>query len=525
MKIILNSYIKKRLFYVVCWLSLIPINSVYAVNTAKSSFYEGTSNHKNYFEIALSTPLSVDATVTYQTQNGTALAGSDYIETSGTATIKAGQSSLLIPVEIIGDAIVESNEDFSLLITNPSGGIFPEGTTEISVTHTILNDDVESSFSETNSNHTNYFLLELGEALSVDASVSYQTQDGSATAGSDYTAVSGTATIEAGETKTLIAVPILGDSNQEGNETFDLVLSNPIGGIFPEGVTEVTATHTILNDDTPTDNTQAIAKSLTKTMLAGIPPILSVQTLLDQPDLLKDPIALNFSPLSLDCPTSGSFEFTFTDDTTPDPVLEYSEVGDNLAFTLSSCVDSTITSTGAYNLQITGVAGTVISSDVTLTNLVVNDSSIETSFNGLLATAETVPADTSDNILLITSSNLQLISDGANYTFSNLSTQVATEQLTDDRKIQTYTSTLTLTNSSNNGTYNTAIVNSMNIHAADTYPYEGQFTIKRQGDSTTMNITVTVIDNSQVTIETDTSGDNIADYSQTVAWNELSSGF
>ena len=293
-------YIKKIRFFIL--LTSLAMSHVYAENVAKTHFYEGTSNHINYFEVALSTPLSVDATVSYQTQNGTALAGSDYIATSGTVSIVAGQSRTLIPVEIIGDATVESDETFSLLINNPSGGIFPADTSEITVTHTILNDDIKTSFSETNSNHTNYFLLALAEVLSVDASVTYQTRDGTALAGQDYTAVSGTATIVAGETKILIGVPILGDATQENNETFDLVLSNPIGGIFPEGVTEVVATHTILNDDTPTDNTQAIAKSLSKTLLSGIPPILSVQTLMDQPDALANPIALNLTTLSVACP-------------------------------------------------------------------------------------------------------------------------------------------------------------------------------------------------------------------------------
>jgi hypothetical protein len=57
----------------------------------------------------------------------------------------------------------------------------------------------------------------------------------------------------------------------------------------------------------------------------------------------------------------------------------------------------------------------------------------------------------------------------------------------------------------------------------DKYPYKGKFTIQRQ--DATMNITVTVNSNTSVTIDTDTSGDNIADYTQTVAWSELSSGF
>ena len=86
-----------------------------------------------------------------------------------------------------------------------------------------------------------------------------------------------------------------------------------------------------------------------------------------------------------------------------------------------------------------------MNSAVTLTNLAVNDGSSDSTFSGLLSTTETTPIDTSDNILAITSSNLQLISDGANYAFSHLSTQVATEALTDERKIQNYSSTLVLT--------------------------------------------------------------------------------
>ena len=63
----------------------------------------------------------------------------------------------------------------------------------------------------------------------------------------------------------------------------------------------------------------------------------------------------------------------------------------------------------------------------------------------------------------------------------------------------------------------------MKIRSSDNYPYEGQFTIQRQ--DAIMNITVTVNSSTSVTIDTDTSGDNIADYTQTVAWSELSSGF
>ncbi len=102
---------------------------------------EGNSNHFNYFLLELSAPLESNASVSYQTQNGSAIAGQDYIAISGIATILAGQSSVTIAVEIIADNIAENNETFSLLISNPQGGIFPVGVENIIATHTILDDD------------------------------------------------------------------------------------------------------------------------------------------------------------------------------------------------------------------------------------------------------------------------------------------------------------------------------------------------------------------------------------------------
>lgn len=102
---------------------------------------------------------------------------------------------------------------------------------------------------EAGQNHINYFLLQIGAAQSVDASVSYTTRNGTAVAGQDYVAKTGTATITAGQTSTVIGIEIIGDSIAESDETFMLVISNPVGGIFPAGQTEITATHTIIDDD------------------------------------------------------------------------------------------------------------------------------------------------------------------------------------------------------------------------------------------------------------------------------------
>ena len=73
------------------------------------------------------------------------------------------------------------------------------------------------------------FAVTLNRAAAEQVSVDYATADGTATAGSDYTAVSGTLTFAPGETAKTVSVAILDDAVDEGKETFKLKLSNPRG--------------------------------------------------------------------------------------------------------------------------------------------------------------------------------------------------------------------------------------------------------------------------------------------------------
>ncbi len=122
-------------------------------------------------------------------------------------------------------------------------------STPITPTPPTQPSEVDLTPAEGDSNHINYFLLQISEALSTDASVNYTTRDGTAKAGEDYIATSGIATIKAGETHTVIGVEIIGDNVLEADETFFMAVTNPKGGIFPNNVTELTAMHTIMDDD------------------------------------------------------------------------------------------------------------------------------------------------------------------------------------------------------------------------------------------------------------------------------------
>ena len=90
------------------------------------------------------------------------------------------------------------------------------------------------------------FAVSLSEAISQRVTVQYATASGTATSGTDFTAVSNTLTFEANETTKTVTVPTTDDSVDEPNETFTLTLSNPTNATLGDA----TATGTINDNDT-----------------------------------------------------------------------------------------------------------------------------------------------------------------------------------------------------------------------------------------------------------------------------------
>jgi hypothetical protein len=94
------------------------------------------------------------------------------------------------------------------------------------------------------------FTVTLSSPSLQPVSVTYATRnswspEGPAQAGSDYVYTTGTVTFAPGETSKQVMVNVLGDLEVEGNETFLLVLHNPVGGL----VADDRGIGTILNDD------------------------------------------------------------------------------------------------------------------------------------------------------------------------------------------------------------------------------------------------------------------------------------
>src|SRR5205807_8957514 len=92
------------------------------------------------------------------------------------------------------------------------------------------------------------FLVKLSSASADPVTVHYTTSNSTATAGSDYTAIAGTATVPAGQTAVAVDVNVTGDTVNEDDETFALTLSGPVGATLGTA----SATATIGNDDRAT---------------------------------------------------------------------------------------------------------------------------------------------------------------------------------------------------------------------------------------------------------------------------------
>ena len=164
----------------------------------------------------LSAPSSFPVTVEYATFEDApfddpATAGSDYVPATGTVTFAPGTTTQTLTVKVLGDTIPEGYfgggaEVFGVkLITSPQAHI-PVDLWQRAAQVVIVDDDASVSVShaavsEGNAGTVNaVFWVTLSSARSQPVTVSYATADGTAPAGSDYQAASGTLTFAPGET-------------------------------------------------------------------------------------------------------------------------------------------------------------------------------------------------------------------------------------------------------------------------------------------------------------------------------------
>ena len=197
------------------------------------------------FEVRLAPPSEQTVTVAYATMNVTAEAGTDYTARSGTLTFSARQTMMTISVPTTDDTERESDEHFRVTLSNPSGATLNDATGE----GTIFDNDGGPTMPELSIGDASVeeggmarFEVRLAPSNDQTVTVAYSTTDGTAAAGTDYTAQSDTLTFPASQTAVTmtISVQTTDDDEQESDERFMVILSSPSGATLNDDTGEGT---------------------------------------------------------------------------------------------------------------------------------------------------------------------------------------------------------------------------------------------------------------------------------------------
>lgn len=202
------------------------------------------------FTATLSQATSVAVSASYTTSAGSALAGQDFLATTGTVTFAPGQTSRKILVPIKGDTTVESTETFSLILSNPTAATIADGTGVV----TISDDDAaaavvtvvatDPSASEEGLDPGVYTFTRTGSTAS-PLTVNFSL-DGTATNGTDLNSTAISIVIPAGQSSVTLTRTPIQDVIVEGTETESVFLNSGAG--YTVG-NPSTATITVTDND------------------------------------------------------------------------------------------------------------------------------------------------------------------------------------------------------------------------------------------------------------------------------------
>lgn len=216
-------------------------------------------------------PQAQPVTVQWTTQDGTATSPSDYTAANGTLTWPAGTvgaKTVTVTVNPAGATPDTTPEAFSVKITATNANVTGTGTAQATILPRNSTTSVLSAAdaSDLENAGTIPVKITLAPAATTPVTVHYATEDGTATAGTDYTATSGDLTFAPGEVSKTVPVTIIDNSTPERDKMFDLRLSTPSGATIGRAV----ATVTIVNDDALPPAVPR-ANPLTKPIQAPVP--------------------------------------------------------------------------------------------------------------------------------------------------------------------------------------------------------------------------------------------------------------
>jgi len=205
------------------------------------------------FTVTLTPTSDQTVTVDFATADGGATAGADYASTSGTLTFDPDTTQQTVAVTVHGDLDPEDDETFFVNLSNASGASITDGQGR----GTIRDNDGPIEFSiddvsvlEGDTGTTDaVFTVTLTRAPKTGETVQvhFATSNDTAVAGADYQSASGTLTFASRQAEQTISIAVIGEADEEDDETFHVDLSTPVGGT----IVDAHGVGTIEDDDTP----------------------------------------------------------------------------------------------------------------------------------------------------------------------------------------------------------------------------------------------------------------------------------
>ena len=299
------------------------------------------------FTVSISAASGQEVTVYYATSDGTATAGQDYTETTGTLTFPANWVvSQTVSVPVTDDAVDEEEEEiFTLTLSNAKAASLFGGGETLAVTGTITDDDdpaVTASFKQSTYSVAEGSTVEVTVTLSADPErevtilLTHDPQGGATDA--DYSGVPDSVVFQSDDTEKSFTFRAAADDIDDDGESVALRF-----GTLPDDVSAgTTATVSITDDDTAGVTVSETALSIDE----GGSDTYTVK--LDTKPTADVTVAIAgqaSTDLSLD---KTSLTFTSDDWDTAQTVTVTAKEDDDAASDASVTLTHTVTGTGEY---------------------------------------------------------------------------------------------------------------------------------------------------------------------------------
>ena len=355
------------------------------------------------------------------------------------------------------------------------------------------------------------------------ASVDYATADGTAVAGTDYPATSGTLTYADGVSgNQTISIPITGDNLAELSEAFTVTLSNVSGATL--GANSSTTVN-IVNDSAALPITDGNAQAVTVAVLEAITSTVDIVDILDvvglstiastNPGFAKA-LAMDVSTDIIACDT-GEATVTWND---ADNNLQIS-TGDtfDIAFAMCFFADTQTTFDGPISLTNMVVTGDPFNQIAPWgLALTIGFEGLGTNLAGGIISGDLdLDLNSEDNVVVdVVIATASLWVGDINFNTETLSDYVLTETLDLNALTRVVNASGTFASDYLEGAVTFETLQDF-VVMADDNPSAGQLLISDSSSS----VLVTVLDNVNVQLEIDIDLDGTIDKTEVVTWDEL----